>query len=66
MDTLETEPSSYRLPDRARTGIEIGLNIVCRVGRTRSEPERRAMIWCANYARLLGLNADQLAERLRL
>ena len=61
-----TSTNNYRLPDKCRTSIEIGLNIVCRVARARTEPERRAMIWCVNYANLRGLNADQLAATLEL
>ena len=59
-------PTQFRLPTVARSGIEIGLNIICRVGRTRPEPERRAMIWCANYAKERNLNVDQLSEELGL
>jgi AAA domain len=47
-------------------GIQIGLNVICRVGRIRSERERACMIWLHNYARLQNLTADALSEELDL
>lgn len=47
-------------------GISIGLNVVCRVARIRSNPEARAMIWTVNYARYRGITADALADEFDL
>jgi biotin operon repressor len=45
-------------------GIQIGLNIICRITPVRSERERKAMIWLYNYAHIRHLTADQLTEEL--
>lgn len=47
-------------------GLQIGLNIVCRVARVRPEEERRAMIWLANYATVMQVTADALSEEIDL
>lgn len=47
-------------------GINIGMNIVCRVARVRPEPERRAMIWLTNYALLHHLTADEVSAQVDL
>ena len=47
-------------------GINIGLNVIARVSRARTVPQTRAMIWLHNYARLMGLTADQLTRDLAL
>src|SRR5690348_6910929 len=47
-------------------GIQIGLNVITRVARVRSERERAAMIWLHNYARFQNLTADALSDELDL
>src|SRR4051794_35271355 len=47
-------------------GIQIGLNVITRVARIRTERERSAMIWLFNYARLQNLTADSLSDELDL
>lgn len=47
-------------------GVEIGLDIICRVARLVSEEERRAMIWLAQYARVKRSTPDQIATQLNL
>jgi hypothetical protein len=47
-------------------GIQIGLNVITRVGRVRTPRERSAMIWLHNYARLQNLTADALSDELDL
>lgn len=47
-------------------GIQIGLNIITRVARIRTERERSCMIWLHNYARLQNLTADALSTELDL
>lgn len=61
----DAAPERYLASAKVR-GINIGLNVVCRVARCRPEPERRAMIWLANYARHRELTADALSEELDL
>lgn len=52
------------LSSAALRGINIGLNVIVRIAAVRIERERRAMIWLTNYARLQGLTADALSERI--
>jgi hypothetical protein len=47
-------------------GLQIGLNVITRVGRVRKPNERAAMIWLHNYARLQNLTADSLSDDLDL
>ncbi len=61
----EAAPERH-LSSAALRGINIGLNVVVRVAAVRTERERRAMIWLTNYARLQGLTADALSERIGL
>lgn len=61
----EAAPERH-LSGAALRGINIGLNVVVRVAAVRTERERRAMIWLTNYARLQGLTADALSERIGL
>jgi hypothetical protein len=49
-----------------RNNIQIGMNVVVRAARTRSERERGAILWLANYARREKLTADALTEALGL
>jgi hypothetical protein len=59
----EAAPERH-LASAALRGINIGLNVVVRVAAVRTDRERRAMIWLTNYARLQGLTADALSERI--
>jgi hypothetical protein len=52
--------------ERELRGIQIGLNVITRVARVRTERERSAMIWLHNYARLENLTADALSDELDL
>jgi len=59
------KPEALLASSRLR-GIAVGMNIVCKVASVLPEEERRAMIWLANYATLIGITADALSERLDL
>lgn len=48
------------------SGINIGLNVIGRVARARTTPQKRAMVWLHNYSRLMGLTADSLTHELGL
>jgi len=48
------------------SGINIGLNVVVRNGRSRNEKERASLIWLHNYARLRGVTADGLSEEIQI
>ena len=66
-----TEAASENAPERFLAsgklrGINIGLNVITRVARIRTERERAAMIWLHNYARLQNLTADALSDELDL
>lgn len=52
------------LSDPTIAGINIGLNIIGRVARNRTEAERRAMVWVHNYALHTRITADMLSEDL--
>lgn len=67
----ETPEASEASPERLLAsgklrGINIGLNVITRVARVRSERERGAMIWLHNYARQQNLTADALSDELDL
>lgn len=47
-------------------GINIGLNVITRVARHRSESERAAMVWLHNYAKHRSITADELCGELNL
>jgi hypothetical protein len=47
-------------------GINVGLNVVCRVAQVRTEAEAHAMIWLTNYARLMRRTGDALSDELGL
>lgn len=61
----EAAPERFLASGKLR-GIQIGLNVITRVGRVRTPRERSAMIWLHNYARLQNLTADALSEELDL
>jgi hypothetical protein len=48
------------------TSLPIALPIIARVARSLPAPERRALLWLTNYARLLDLPQEALAAALRL
>lgn len=47
-------------------GLNIGLNVIAKIGRTRPLAQRRAMVWLFNFAKIQGLTADELSDRLDL
>jgi hypothetical protein len=59
-------PAERHLASAKLRGLQIGLNLVIRVARVRSEPERRAMIWLVNFAALQRITADNLSTTLAL
>jgi hypothetical protein len=61
----ETAPERY-LASASIAGINVGLNVIGRVARNRTDEERRAMVWVHNYARILQITADSLSEQLGL
>lgn len=61
----DAAPERFLASSKLR-GIQIGLNVITRVARVRSERERSAMIWLHNYARLQNLTADALSDELDL
>jgi len=66
-----TVPDEERRPERHLshpkiTGLNVGLNVVCRISLARTEPERRCMLWLANYANVEHVCADLLADQLDL
>lgn len=58
-------PERYLASSKIR-GINIGLNIVCRIGRAHPIDTARALIWLTNYSLLKRTTADQLSELLDL
>lgn len=58
-------PASY-LACSEIAGLQIGLHVIGRVARARTEAQKRAMVWVHNYARILQISADMLSEQLGL
>lgn len=61
----DTAPERHT-SDPSIAGINIGLNVIGRVARNRTDPQRRAMVWIHNYALHTRLTADMLSEDLDL
>lgn len=58
--------SERHLSSKKLKGINIGLNVVCRVARVHKPEVAAAMIWLTNYANLKMLTADALSDELDL
>jgi hypothetical protein len=50
---------------RSTNHIQVGINLVARVARTRPPRERDALLWLANYAHREQLTADTLTDHLQ-
>lgn len=61
----DDSPERHLASSKVR-GLAIGMNIVARIARVLPEPEKRAMIWLTNYAKLLDLTQDSLSTELGL
>lgn len=62
----DQSPEAYLANKKLLRGLQIGLNVIVRVGRSRPVAQRRAAVWLFNYAKLQGLTTDELSERLDL